>query len=451
MSRIVQHLPSANAAEVVLVCARFSPRHTKKTKTPAVLACALAILVFAVGCGGGYSNGGGGGGTPPPSYTYSVLHSFTGQPDGGHPTGDVVLDPAGNLYGTTVSGGTSNSGTVFKVDTTGHETALYSFTAGVDGGFPVQAQLVRDSMGNLYSTTLQGGNLSGACNPSGCGTVFKLDPNNTESVLYDFTFADSGYLKTGLVRDAVTGNLYGTTNGSNLSGSRGMLFQLDTSNTVTVLHTFSTLPSDGASPWGDLIRDAAGNLYGTTSSGGTSNFGTVYRVDAAGTLTILYNFTGAPDGAVPLAGLVQDAGGNFYGTTVNGGVLGGTCGANLGCGVVFKLDTTLKETVLYKFTGGADGSSPFAGLIQDTAGNLYGTTTAGGATGNGVVFKLDTSNKESVLHSFTDADGSSPQGGLARDAAGNLYGTTIQGGLAGCAMVFGNSDCGVVFKLTYVP
>ena len=437
-----RHRRAASAAGLVAACDPFNSGQTGKENTAAVLlACVLfASLCCAVGCGSGKA---GGGGTPPPTYTYSVLHSFTGQPDGGHPTGDVVLDAAGNLYGMTVNGGTSVSGTVFKVDTTGKETVLYNFTGGADGGPPLQGELVRDAAGNLFSTTLQGGT-------SGAGVVFKLDPNNTETVLYNFTPADAGFLHTGLVRNAVTGNLYGTTNGSNVLGARGTLFQLDPTDTETVLHTF-TLPPDGGSPEGDLIRDAAGNLYGTTSGGGSSNLGTVFKLDAAGTETILYNFTGAPDGAIPVAGLIQDAAGNLYGTTLDGGVIGGACSIALGCGVVFKLDTTGKETVLYSLTGGADGSGPSAGLIQDATGNFYGTTSAGGATGNGVIFKLDTANKETVLHSFTDADGSFPAAGLVRDAAGNLYGTTSDGGVAGCPMLFGNSECGVVFKLTYVP
>ena len=211
--------------------------------------------------------------------------------------------------------------------------------------------------------------------------------------------------------------------------------------TFTLIYSFKGSP-DGSSPEAGLIRDGAGNFYGTTSSGGPSGYGTVFKLDATGAETVLYGFTGGADGSNPFGGLVRDAAGNLYGNTYRGG--GNGC-ASYGCGTVFKLDTTGTETVLYRFTGGADGRNPLGSLVRDSAGNLFGTTYYGGSSNNcyqgcGTVFKLATTGVETVLHSFTgDPDGNWPWAGLIRDATGNLYGTTHQGG--------GASAWGTVFKL----
>src|SRR5712691_6930847 len=187
----------------------------------------------------------------------------------------------------------------------------------------------------------------------------------------------------------------------------------------------------GDIPFGGVIRDAAGNLYGTSLAGGSvracnNGFGcgTVFKLDRRGIETVLYNFTGATDGANPQASLIQDANGNLYGTTATGGV---GCGS-LGCGTVFKLDPTGTESVLHSFTDGADGGYPFDALVPNGE-SLFGTTQTGGAFGHGTVFKLDKTGKQTVLHSFTGAaDGKSPDAGVIRDGAGNLYGTTYSGG-----------------------
>jgi uncharacterized repeat protein (TIGR03803 family) len=259
----------------------------------------------------------------------------------------------------------------------------------------------------------------------------------TLTVLHRFTSSpDGAYPYAGLVRDAA-GNLYGTTYEGGSSDLRdgvsgyGTVFKLDTSGTETVLHRFTSSP-DGAYPYAGLVRDAAGNLYGTTSEGGSSDYGTVFKLDTSGNETVLHNFTGG-DGSYPYAGLVRDATGNLYGTTLYGGASG--------VGTVFKLDTSGNETVLHNFTGG-DGAYPYAGLVRDATGNLYGTTFRGGSSDYGTVFKLDTSGTETVLHSFTGySDGSNPRGGLVMDAAGNLYGTTEMIGEA----------FGTVFKLAVTP
>jgi uncharacterized repeat protein (TIGR03803 family) len=367
--------------------------------------------------------------------TFTVLHSFKGGTDGENPNGGVVRDPAGNLYGTTSYGGSFNFGTVFKLDTAGKETVLYTFTGGADGSIPL-AGVIRDAAGNLYGTTEAGGDLT--CKSSiGCGTVFKVDATGNESVLYSFTPAadGAGTPFAGVIRDAA-GNLYGTTadGGPYYSGT---VFKLDTTGKETVLYTFTGGQggTDGFLPAGALIRDAAGNLYGTTQLGGNYSFGTVFKVDPTGTETVLYRFRGGYSGDQPAGGVIMDREGNLYGTTEGGGYYFD--------GTVFKLNPVGNKTVLYHFGSGEDGTLPVAGVIADTAGNLYGTTAYGGTFNLGTVFKLDKTGKETVLHNFTGgADGALPVAGLLRDAAGNLYGTAYFGG--DCSV---DGGCGVVFKI----
>jgi len=258
-------------------------------------------------------------------------------------------------------------------------------------------------------------------------------------VLYRFRGESYNGGPTSITRD-LAGNLYGTTEGDGAFGY-GTVFKLTENGKKTVLHSFAGYPTDGAYPVAVLLRDASGNLYGTTSgggAGGNEGFGTVFKIDVTGTETVPYSFTGGSDGRFPLAGLVMDAKGSLYGTTVAGGTL--TCNSGVGCGVIFKLDTTGKETVLYSFSG-PDGAFPYAALVRDDAGNLYGTTEEGG-TGYGTVFELSKSGKETVLHSFAGPDGAYPAASLVRDDQGNFYGTTEFGG-TGC----GSGGCGTVFKL----
>jgi uncharacterized repeat protein (TIGR03803 family) len=311
-------------------------------------------------------------------------------------------------------------------------TVLYSFKYGTDGGIP-DATLVRDATGNLYGTTRLGGNPN--CT-NGCGTVFKLDTTGTETVLYSFAGPplDGNDPQGSLVRDAA-GNLYGTTRFGGINDF-GTVFKIDTAGNETVLHSFNGRAPEGRYPNG-LVRGVAGSLYGNTEKGGAPECnplgcGTVFKLHTTGKETVLYSFAGVPDGESPLAGVILDGAGNLYGTTDRGGTFNS--------GTVFKLDTTGKENVLYSFTGGPDGQNPFAGLVRDAAGNLYGTTESGGASEKGTVFKLDTTGAETVLHSFGAGatDGMNPGAGLLRDAAGNLYGTTQSGGA---------NDMGTLFKV----
>jgi uncharacterized repeat protein (TIGR03803 family) len=364
--------------------------------------------------------------------SYHVLYTFRGGADGGSPSG-LILDSAGNLYGT-AGGGDFDDGMVFKVSKTGKKSVLHSFN-GMDGDGPYGG-VIQDEAGNLYGTTSGGLAYSQ-------GVVYKLDRTGKETVLYRFTGGvDGGLSLAGLIRDSA-GRLYGTTN---IGGAfdNGTVFKVSTTSKEAVLHSFDGGTADGDFPVAALIRDAAGNLYSTTYSGGNTRFcapygcGTVFKVDKNGKETVLHDFKGGSDGANPSAVLLRDGAGNLYGTTFAGGGSGCT---GIGCGTVFKLDPAGKETVLHRFTDGADGSAPYAGLILDAAGNLYGTASAGGL-GGGVVFKLDRAGKETVLHNFGGSgDGYFPLATLTRDSAGNLYGTTANGGDPFCI-------CGVVFKLT---
>ena len=417
---------------------------------------------------------------PGTAQTFSNLHSFTYNPDGGNPYAGLIMDAAGNLYGTTAQGGTGNGGTVFElVNSSGSYSEIIlhrfnnpSFFGGSDGSYPY-AGLIMDAAGNLYGTTWAGGT-------TGYGTVFELmnptNPSNPspgtyyETVLHSFTYnPDGGIPYAGLIMDAA-GNLYGTTTEGGGTGYEGTVFELAcTSSSATnscssfsasdtVLYTFGVSSGDGYIPNAGLIMDAAGNLYGTTAQGGTGNGGTVFElVNSSGSYseTILHSFNNSgSDGSSPYAGLIMDAAGNLYGTTWSGGTPG--------YGTVFELMSptnpsnpspgTYYETVLHSFTYNPDGSYPYAGLIMDAAGNLYGTTYQGDANGTGTVFELmsptNPSNPspgtyyETVLQNFnSSSDGSNPYAGLIMDAAGNLYGTTFRGGA---------SNAGTVFELSHL-
>src|ERR1017187_5886787 len=332
----------------------------------------------------------------------TVLHAFGSVPKGAYPYAGLIRDSAGSLYGTTYQGGQANAGAGDGVDAAGQEKVLYSFTGLADGGNPYGG-VVPDSAGNLYGTTSAGGT-------SGYGVVFKLDKAGQETVLYAFTGgADGGYSYAGVIRDSA-GNLYGTTSSGGTAGY-GVVFEVNTCGQETVLYSF-TGGADGGYSYAGVIRGSAGNLYGTTSAGGTSGYGVVFKLDRAGQETVLYAFTGGADGGYSYAGVIPDSAGNLYGTTSAGGTSG--------YGVVFKLDKAGQETVLYAFTGGADGGYSYAGVIRDSAGNLYGTTSSGGTAGQGVVFKLSTGGQETVLYSFTGgADGGYSYAGVIRGSAGN--------------------------------
>jgi uncharacterized repeat protein (TIGR03803 family) len=407
---------------------------------------------------------------PACAQTLTTLYSFTGSPnDGEEPWAGVVLDAQGNLYGTTISGGAVNGGTVFELTPTGVETVLHSFTGSPnDGWYPV-AGLVTDAQGNLYGTTEEGGPHNLLCH-YGCGTVFEISPSGTETVLHSFRPAyvlpilprppratDGSSPWAGLVMDAQD-NLYGTTEGGGLyegicqNFGCGTVFELTPTGSEKALYDFPDSGYSGLNPKGGLVPDAQGNLYGTAFglAAAGNDGGVVFKLTPSGALTVLYNFcqNGCADGDGPNGGLVLDPQGNIYGTTFEGGAYGQ--------GTVFKITASGTETVLYSFCPEyqqgkcPDGNYPEAGLVMDAQGNLYGTTELGGTNYyGGTVFEVTASGAEKVLYNFCSqpncADGANPYDGLVFDSQGNLYGTTFSGGDPSCN--FG-SGCGTVFKLT---
>jgi uncharacterized repeat protein (TIGR03803 family) len=354
--------------------------------------------------------------------TFTDLHNFTGPSDGANPLAGLVRDAAGNLYGTTTWGGSYDYGTVFDMNTKGTETVLYSFTGGAEGGHPY-AGLARDAAGNLYGTTAQGG-------ASGNGTAFRLSKTGKETVLHSFTGGiDGKYPWGGLLRDK-GGNLYGTTVAGGASGY-GTVFKLSKTGQETVLDSFT----DVVNPYyTGLLMDELGNLFGVTESGGNYSAcavgcGTVYKLSKSGALTVLHEFLGGTDGCNPVGTPVTDKNYNLYGTTAQCGSSGG--------GTVWKLGQKGHETVLHNFVGGSsDGFGPDAGVIMDAKGNLYGDTQEGGTYAEGAVYELNKKGTLTLLHSFAGSDGSLPRAGVIRDSAGDLYGTTSEGGSDGYGTVW---------------
>lgn len=306
----------------------------------------------------------------------TVLYNFcslSGCTDGQYPYAPLVRDAAGNLYGTTQYGGTANLGVVFKLSASGQETVLHSFTGGADGVYPY-AGLFRDAAGNLYGTTENGGTAN-------LGVVFKISKTGKETVLHSFTGAanDGSYpLSAGFYMDAKR-NLYSVTSQGGTSGE-GVLYKLSPKGKLTVLHSFTAGTTDGCYPYGTPAVDAHGNMYGGTGGCGTSNLGVVWKVSKNGTETILHNFAGASDGQSPLAGVILDAAGNIYGTTNTGGAFG--------FGTAFEVNKNGKFTLLHTFTGGTDGKYLYGGLILDPKGRIYGTTINGGTGGYGTVWRI---------------------------------------------------------------
>jgi len=404
------------------------------------------------------------------SWTLTTLHTFGSNLDGAMPSGRLIIDSGGNLYGTTVLGGASvtqgNYGTVFELSPVPggwNESVIYNFTGGTDGGGSA-AGLTLDMAGNLYGTAVVGGQKNSAC-LSGCGVVFELSPNGngswTQRVLYNFTAGKDGNGPHGGLIFDTAGNLYGTT----FDGGGGCTFSLGCGTVFELAPTSAgqweekVLTSFAAALYVDatLIFDPAGNLYGTTTAGESANMGTFFKLTSSpsGQWSRSFPFMfRVYDGAQPNA-LLLDSAGNLYGTTRDGGVFGH--------GAVFKLIPNSKggwaSKLLYSFKGGADGASP-NGLSFDNAGNLYGTASQGGnltcdgGNGCGVVFKLEPNSNggwtPNVLYVFGGFDGNEPMGGVIFDPAGNLYGTTYYGGNQCQLQSPGWPGCGTVFKLTPV-
>jgi uncharacterized repeat protein (TIGR03803 family) len=343
--------------------------------------------------------------------TLTTLYSFCSQSgctDGSAPYGRLAPATNGDFYGTTYAGGvtcalnTFGCGTVFKMTPKGKLTTLYTFCSqsGCTDGASPQAGLLQATNGNLYGTTVYGGaNLQCYSHPGGpligCGTVFKISPSGTLKTLYSFcsqTGCTDGQFPTAGLVQAINGDLYGTTEFGGVNGY-GTVFKITPSGTLKTLYTFCSQTGcmDGYGPSAGLIQATNGDLYGTTRYGGINSEGTIFKITPSGTLKTLYSFcaqSGCPDGANPEAGLIQATDGDFYGTTYDGG-------ANA-AGTVFKMTPSGKLTTLYSFcsqSGCTDGEYPYAALVQETSGDLYGATFQGGAygvtyDGFGTVFSL---------------------------------------------------------------
>ena len=367
-----------------------------------------------------------------PAQTFTTLYNFTGGSDGWGPYAGVIQDSAGNLYGSTSLGGDSNCtpgygygcGVVFKLDTAGTETVLHTFSGSPDGTNPV-GPVVRDMAGNFYGNSSYGGS-------SGNGTVFRIDTARTETVLYSFTGNSDGcYPWQGLVRDKA-GDLYGTTSSCGSSGY-GTIFKVNSAGAFTLLHSFTGRSSDGAYPYfGHLSMDKAGNLYGVTSGGGAHGNGVLYELSKSGTFRVLHSFAGGTsDGCAPSGSVAQDKAGTFYGTTEY-------CGSSK-AGTIWEVSKTGKETILHNFAGGtSDGCNPAAGVTRDPKGNLYGVTYGCGANGDGALYELSAGGTLSLLYSFGGSDSSSnPIGEVLRTAKGTLFGTTLTPSPPCCENTYG--------------
>jgi uncharacterized repeat protein (TIGR03803 family) len=346
---------------------------------------------------------------------YQVLHSFDGS-DGSFPNGNLQLDSAGNLYGTTPDGGGSGHGAIFKLSSTGDFSLAYSFTGGSDGGEPLAGLTVDPATGDLYGTTASGG-------ANGLGGIFKLTSAGELAVLHDFKSRSDGDQPSGALTSDGQGNFYGTTYQDGEHGN-GTVFELAANGGFQVLHALAAI--DGGEPIGRLTLHGTA-LYGTTTVGGSGS-GTIFELDLDGTFTTLQtpNTGGGLQG-----GMVRDKRGNLYGgySTGDGGY-------------IFVLSPQGTMSPLYSFTGGADGRFPVGDMLLTSRHELFGATARGGANGdNGTVYKLDLKGNFTLLHGFAGAprDGTEPSGGLVKGPGGKLYGTTLRGG---------RNDMGIIFAVS---
>ena len=368
--------------------------------------------------------------------TDTVLYSFNGIADGGNPGATVIQGSDGNFYGTASGGGDVNGdGTIFQLTPAGAYTVLHTFN-GSDGSYPF-APLVGDGQGNFYGTTPLGG-------ANGFGTAFRITAGGQLTTLWSFQGGTADGSNPNGLTLAKDGNLYGTTTSGGTTGN-GVVFQISLPGGIEKpIYSFAG-GSDAAAPFAGLVEAGNGILYGTTVNGGTNNLGAVFSVTTGGTEAVLWSFgTTGTDGYYPQAALIQGSDGNLYGTTVYGGAYN--------VGTVFSVNPiTQQEQLVYSFAGAgglpgsADGAYPFGGVIQGTDGALYGAANYGGAYNEGTAFRLViATGKETILYSFNgdDALANSLDGAysnaLIQAADGNLYGTTYQGG---------STNGGIVFRL----
>jgi uncharacterized repeat protein (TIGR03803 family) len=389
-----------------------------------------------------------------PAETFTTLLSFNGT-DGQYPDGTLVQGLNGNFYGTTSQGGANGEGTVFEVSATGELTTLYSFCSRpdcTDGSGPDPGGLVEATNGNFYGTTSGGGS-------HGYGTVFEISAAGELTTLYSFCSqrdCTDGHNPNGLTIGS-NGNLYGTTAVGGANGN-GTVFEVSGAGELTTLYSFCSQPdcTDGTIPTAGVVEATNGNFYGTTSEGGAYGHGTVFKITPGAKLTTLYSFcsqVNCADGVSPNAGLIQATNGNFYGTTSGNGDLEAGAYSN---GTIFEITAGGKLTTLYTFCSQPDcidGQAPYAGLVEATNGNFYGTTLGGGAyvdcngSSCGTVFEITAGGKLNTLFSFDGSDGEFPTTGLVQATNGNFYGLGSGGGVGSSCLTTGVGGCGTVFRL----
>jgi uncharacterized repeat protein (TIGR03803 family) len=368
--------------------------------------------------------------SPAHAQTFTILHNFASS-DGSAPLAGLVMDAKQNLYGTASSGGEYNGGVVFKASRGGAEMVMHSFGSGTDGSGP-EGSLIIDSAGNLYGTTFAGGT-------AGVGTVFKISASGKESILYSFAGSDDGANPVAGLAINASGNLYGTTSSGGAYNS-GTVFEVSSTGQHTVLYSFGSISNDGTDPVAGVTLDPKGNLYGTASAGGSYGYGTVFELkySASGfTENILHTFEMQNDGGTPYAGLIFDRSGNLYGAATQGGDGSG------GGGTVFELTRSGANwtfNVLYSLAGwGISGT--FRNLLFDAStGVIYATTHCDGAYSSGTVYSLTPSAgawSYDELYTFTGGtNGYYVFSNLVMDKSGNLYGTTNTGGANGYGEIF---------------
>jgi uncharacterized repeat protein (TIGR03803 family) len=365
-----------------------------------------------------------------PAQTFTTLVSFNST-NGAYLRSALVQGTDGRFYGTASAGGASNDGTVFRTSASGTLIVLHNFD--YNDGSDASAPLVQGSDGNFYGTTFEGG-------ADNNGTIFKIDAHGEFAALRSFDGRD-GQAPDAALMQAANENFYGTTLGGGLF-NEGEVFEITPRGRLTTLYSFCALAScpDGDTPYAALVQGPNDELYGTAFLGGASNAGTIFKINAAGTLTTIYNFCSqldCADGEYPYNGLILGTDGHFYGTTYG-------MGAHGNGGTVFKVTPAGVLTTLYSFCAQAtctDGAEPIGGVIQGTNGNLYGTTVAGG-TGYGTLFQLTPAGVLTTLHAFCSqpacADGYAPEASLMQATNGTFYGTTYTGG---------SNDAGTIFSL----
>ncbi len=362
--------------------------------------------------------------------TVSVIHTFNGSNASQGPEGTPVQGRNGELYGTTIG---LTSGSIFRLTTSGQFDQLFALN-GTDGAYP-SSGLTLASDGNFYGTAA----FDGSDNE---GVLFKITPGGSYTVLHDFGNGTDGGTPEGPPIQASDGNLYGTTHGG---PGTSIVYRYTLAGTYSVVTTFAG--NAGSSLVGPLVQGSDGNLYGTATQGGAHNSGTVFKVTTTGSVLGFYSFNyngnAAKGGYFPSGGLIQATDGNFYGVTNAGGTSG--------FGTVFRMTPTVRVTTVYSFQGPpSDGASPNFGLVQATDGNLYGATTAGGANGLGTLFQISTNGTTyQSLYSFTAATGEIPVTALLQDTSGTFYGTAVEGGGSDYGTVF-SLDMGLDPFVTFV-